>query len=93
MSWYIEQNFPIKKEGHNYTVRHVSQCLVPHVNIVFNGSEFVSHMGPIKIWELIPSEINQVSSPQLFKRKFNWWKPEECPCRRSKHFIAGVGCL
>ena len=63
---------------------------VLHVNNVFNGSKSVSHTGPIKIWELIPCEIKQVSSLSEFKHKFKRWKQEECPCRIWKHYTAGV---
>ena len=76
----------------NYNLRHQSQFNFPRVKTVYNGTETVSFLGP-KIWELVPSEIKEKTSLNAFKNAIKTWKPQNCPCRLCKKYIAGVGFI
>ena len=54
------------------------------------GKNSLSFLGP-KIWSLIPDNIKVASSIVEFKRLIKAWKPEKCPCRLCKTYVAGVG--
>ena len=56
------------------------------------GLETLRCLGP-KIWELLPSEIQNASSLELFKTKIKCWKPVNCPCRLCLNFIANLGYI
>ena len=66
------------REYNHYNLYETSQFIVLHFHSVFNGSKSVSFLG-IKIWELIPFGIKQVSSLLVVKKKIKRWKAEECP--------------
>ena len=59
---------------------------------VYNGKETVSYLGP-KIWGLVPSELKEKQSIAAFKNEIKKWKPNDCPCRLCKSYIAGVGFI
>ena len=54
------------------------------------GLESLKYLGP-KILELIPEEIKNISSLELFKRKIKEWCPKNCPCKLCKLYVQGVG--
>ena len=56
------------------------------------GSETIFRLGP-KIWDILPTEVKNIVSPTLFKKKIREWVPKSCPCRlckkgRTKHWIS-----
>ena len=65
-----------------------------HINTrtVRYGLETLRSLGP-KIWEMIPTEIRNISSLPLFKLKIKRWKPKNCPCRNCKIFVPHLGFL
>ena len=56
------------------------------------GTETISSLGP-KIWSIIPNDIKNAPSLNIFKNKIKQWKPVDCPCRICKTYIAGVGFI
>ena len=52
----------------------------------------VRYLGP-KIWELVPNNIKYSNSLSKFKKLIKSWKPETCPCRLCKTYIAQVGFI
>ena len=50
----------------NYNLRHITCFKMPLVNSVYNGTEIIAFLGP-KIWELIPEEVKQKKSLNVFK--------------------------
>ena len=40
---------------------------------------------------MIPTEIRNAESLNIFKSKIKLWKPVSCPCRVCNNFIHGVG--
>ena len=67
--------------------------LVPNRPITtMYGVKCISHLAP-KIWELIPNEIRNCESLNLFKVKIKTWTPQTCPCYNCKTYIDGVGFI
>ena len=44
----------------------------------------------IKIWDIVPYEINSVGNLSLFKKKKRNWEPKGCHCRLCKQYLHGV---
>ena len=61
-----------------------------NVRSVFNGTEGISILGP-KIWDIVPSELNQLETVNVFKREIKEWKPVNGPCRLCRPYIQNVG--
>ena len=64
----------------------------PRINIVYHGTEIISNLGP-KLWDLVSSNLKQVSEIDKFKKAIKQSKPEDCPCRLCKFFVQNVGFL
>ena len=60
------------------------------VRTVLHGTESLSYLGP-KIWELVPSDMKNLSSLTAFKKAIKQWKPHACPCRLCRTYIYQVG--
>ena len=54
------------------------------------GINSVSHLAP-KIWELIPNELRNCLTLNLFKETIKTWIPHNCPCNLCRVYIHGVG--
>ena len=76
----------------NYNLRNNSEFIIPHVNSVYNGTESISVFGP-KIWDMVPQSMKEKESVEEFKYAIKSWKPNNCPCRLCKKYIAGVGFI
>ena len=59
---------------------------------VYHGTECLSFLGP-KIWELVPSDIKQLESLEIFKRRIKKWVPFQCLCRLFQIYLLGVGFI
>ena len=44
-----------------------------------------------KIWSVIPGKIRESASLEIFRQKIKLWKPNSCPFRICKRYIANVG--
>ena len=56
------------------------------------GTESISSLAP-KIWEILPNEIKDSDTLQIFKAKIKKWVPVECPCRLCKIYLSQVGFI
>ena len=63
-----------------------------NIKTVYYGIQSVRYLGP-KIWELVPNNIKYSNSLSKFKKLIKSWKPEACPCRLCKAYIAQVGFI
>ena len=63
-----------------------------NVNTVHYGIQSVRYLG-LKIWELVPNDIKYSNSSSKFKKLIKSWKPEACPSRLCKTYIAQVGFI
>ena len=75
-----------------YDLRHNSDFKRENIRTVTYGSETISYRGP-EIWELVPNDIKQSLSLDLFKKQIKQWKPIGCQCRICKIYIANVGFI
>ena len=63
-----------------------------NVKTVHYSIQSVRYLGP-KIWELVPNNIKYSNSLSKFKKLIKSWKPEACPCRLCKTYIAQLGFI
>ena len=63
-------------------------------NVKFNhyGIQSARHLGP-EIWNVVPQNIKESNSLNEFKSLIKFWKPDTCPCRLCKNYIAQVGFI
>ena len=82
--------FPTNRN--HYNLRQNSQFSRPCINTVYHGTESISNFGP-KIWDLVPSNLKEISDLDKFKKAIEQSKSEDCPCRLCKVFVQNVGFL
>ena len=56
------------------------------------GIQSVRHLG-LEIWNIVPQNIKESNPLNEFKSLIKFWKPDTCPCRLWKHYIAQVGFI
>ena len=67
------------QENENYNLRSGTHLASRNMRTTLFGKEMVSDSGA-KIWPLLPEELKNPSSLQVFKNKLKEWKPTSCPC-------------
>ena len=82
---FVERNNNCCLRGNNFLTRR-------RVNSVRYGTETVSFLAP-KIWHILPKDIKDSESLDIFKRKIKKWIPSECPCRLCKTYDPQVGFI
>ena len=78
------------KETNNYNLRHKLLFKIHRNETVRNDFESMSYLGP-KIWEMLPSEMQEYETLFEFKNKVKSWNSINCPCKLCKTYIGGVG--
>ena len=73
-----------------YNLRRNSAFERRRVHTVYHGTELLSFLGP-KIWDLVPLELKQLGSLEVFKLKIKKWIPFEYPCRLCRTYIQQFG--
>ena len=86
----IMKDIFVLKENYKYNTKEI--FVTNNIRTEHYGKESLSYLGP-KIWSMIPSDIKTLTSLKDFKRKIRIWKPNKCPCKLCKTFIAGVGYI
>ena len=56
------------------------------------GVESISTLG-VKIWALLPKNLKQSTSLNIFKRGIKKWNPSNCPCQLCKIYVKNVGFI
>ena len=56
------------------------------------GLNTLRHLG-LKVYDMVPEEIKNSSSVQIFKPKIKNWVPPQCPCRLCAKFVSNLGYL
>ena len=79
-----------REVAHPYILRNSLICSSYKMKTVRYGTETIIYLGP-KIWSIIPDEIKESASSETFRQKIKLWKPNSCPCRICKTYIANVG--
>ena len=80
----------LKEVTHPYNLRNGLICGSYKTKTVRYGTETITYLGP-KIGSIIPDNIRESSSLKNFRQKIKLWKPNSCPCRICKKYIANVG--
>ena len=62
------------------------------VKSVRYSTESISSLAS-KIWEILPNEIKDSDTLQIFKVKIKKWVAVECPCRLCKIYLPQVGFI
>ena len=75
-----------------YNLRGNPNLSTRNLHSVHYGTDSLSHLGP-KIWNLVPNNIKDSETLNIFKSKIKMWVPEKCPCRLCKTYIPGVGFI
>ena len=81
-----------KEVTHSYNLRNSLICGSYKIKTVRSGTETITYLGP-KIWSIIQCEIRESASLETFRQKIKLWKPNSCPCRICKKYIANVGFI
>ena len=84
----VRELFEQSNEKH-YDLRKNSQFTVPPLRTVYHGSESITFLGP-KIWIIVPNNLKNVNSTEVFKIQIKKWKPKNCPCRLCKVYVQNV---
>ena len=74
----------------NYELRGNNFLERRRVKSVIYGTESISSLA-LKIWEILPTEIKDSDTLEIFKAKIKKWVPVECPCRLCKIYLPEVG--
>ena len=82
---FVERNNNCSLRGNNVLTRR-------RVNSVRYGTETVSFLAP-KIWDILPKDIIDSESLDIFKRKIKNLIPWECPCKLCKTYVPQVGFI
>ena len=77
------------KEPHYNLRSEASHFKRENVKSTHYGIQSVRHLGP-KIWNIVPQNIRESNSLNEFKSLIKFWKPDACPCRLCKNYIAHV---
>ena len=80
----------VLKENYRYKTKEI--FVTNNIHTEHYGKESLSYLGP-KIWGIVPNDIKTLTSLKDFKNKIRKWKPDKCPCKLCKTFIAGVGYI
>ena len=81
-----------KKRNVTYNFRKNSTFETRNIKSVYYGFETISFLGP-KIWELLPSNNKDSENLNILKSNIKSWKPENCPCRLCRLYIADIGFI
>ena len=79
-------------ENQSYNLRSGKHLKRPLINSTSFGIELLTNLGA-KIWDIIPNTLKDLESLSAFKTKIKNWKPDDCPCRIFKKYIARVGLI
>ena len=63
-----------------------------NVKTINNGTESLTYLAP-KIWNILPTEIKEAKSLEIFKEKVKKWVPHSCPCRLCKTYIQNISFI
>ena len=79
-------------ENASYNLR--SGVTVIRRNIRTNkfGFETISTIGAV-LWQILPNDIKNSDSLNIFKHRIKQWTPDNCPCKICRNFIKNLGYI
>ena len=87
----MKEVFEIQNPAYNFR-SEATHFKRENVKTTHHGIQSVRYLGP-KIWDTVPNNVKNCSSLNKFKNSIKSWKPDECPCRLCKKYIAQVGLI
>ena len=76
----------------SYNLQKNPSFYVRKVHLLYRNTESLSFLGP-KIWELVPDDIKQSESLDIFKSKIKNWVPLRCTCRLCRIYLQNIGFI
>ena len=76
----------------SYDLRNKRSWEVSNARTVNNGTETIRYRGP-KTWDLLPNDIKESDSLEIFKSRIKKWKPHGCECRLCKTYVFNLGFI
>ena len=86
----LQDVFPINSQP-EYNVRNKTHFATRPIRTAHYGDN-LTYLGT-KLWELIPSNMKDTESVEVFKNRIKGWIPDNCPCRLCKTYIHQVGFI
>ena len=86
----MQDIFEIKSNFYN--TRDAPAFSSRNIKTVRYGLKTISYMA-LKIWDLVPKEMKQVTTVNEFKAKIKIWKLENCPCRLCRTYLPQIGFI
>ena len=80
------------ERNNNYSLRGNNLLTRRRVNSMRYGTETDSFLAP-KIWDILPKDIKDSESLDIFKKKIKKWIPSEYICRLCKTYVLQVGFI
>ena len=87
----MKEVFEIQNPANNFCFE-VTHFKREKVKTTHYGIQSVRYLEP-KIWDMVPNNIRGCSSLNKFKNSIKSCKPNKCPCRLCKKYIAQVGFI
>ena len=87
---FMKTIFPLSNNPYHLRNRQIYET--ENICTVSYGIETISYRGP-KTWTLVPDKIKNSTNLLEFKTKIKQWKPQGCPCRLCKVYIANLGFI
>ena len=86
----MQEVFP--KRDIKYNLRSQTDFKSSGTSTVHKGTESLRSLGP-KIWNLIPQDIKESESLDIFYSKIKKWTPSNCPCKLCKIYVKDLGFI
>ena len=74
----------------NYNLRSQTDFLRNTVNTTKFGLNSLRHFAS-KVWSMIPIEIKNSSTVEIFKSKISKWEPNDCNCKLCQVYLNRIG--
>ena len=77
----------LETKSNYYNTRNAPTFSSRYIKTVRYGLQTISYM-PLKIWNLVPKEMKQITTLNEFKARIKSWKLENCPYRLCRTYLA-----
>ena len=79
-----------EKKDVSYNLRESNSLTLPKANTTLYGIDTVRYIGK-KLWQVLPTEIKESKSLEVFKQEIKLIKNFDCSCRLCKNFVPSLG--
>ena len=78
-----------ERRNEPYNLRNFQKFLTQKKRIVHYGLQALSYRSP-QLWSLLPENIKEVESLEIFKREVKNWICDDCSCRLCKPYLQNI---